>query len=87
MIFCEYLVDSVAVGNAVVDEDETIAEGGKFIQPLMLKADVVIVGDRVNADDADVGVIGEQTLCEVASDETGHAGDEHRASVEVYVCG
>lgn len=87
MIFCEYLVDGIAAGYAVVDEDKAVAGGGEFIQTLVLQADVVIVRDGVNADDADVGVICEQTLGKVAADETGNSGDEYRASIEVYVGG
>lgn len=58
MIFSEYLVDGIAVGYAVVDENETVAEGGEFVQPFVLEADVVIIRDGVDADYSDVGVIG-----------------------------
>lgn len=87
MVFCENLVDGIAVGYAVVDEDKAITESFEFIKPLVLEAHVVIVRDGVDADDTEVRVIGEQTLGEVTADEAGDSGDEHRASVEVYVCG
>lgn len=87
MVFCENLVDGIAVGYAVVDEDKAITESFEFIKPLVLEAHVVIVRDGVDADDTEVRVIGEQTLGEVTADEAGDSGDEHRASVEVYVGG
>lgn len=87
MIFREYLVNSVAVGYAVVKEYETVTEGGEFVKPLVLEADVVIVRDRVDADDTEVRVIGKQPLGEVASDEAGGAGDEHSTALEVYIGG
>lgn len=87
LIFREYLVNGGTVGDAVVNEDESVAESGEFIQPLMLKADVVIVGDGVDSDHADVRVIVEQTLGEVTADEACNAGHKHRATIEVYVGG
>ena len=68
-----------------MDECPVPAEGLDFAQALVLYIDVIIIGDAVNADDADIVNVMEQALDEVAADEAGGTGHENRLAIESYV--
>lgn len=79
------LLDCILVRNRRVDECPVSAEGLDFAQALVLYIDVVIIGDAVNADDADIVNVTEKALDEVAADEAGGTGHENSLAFERHV--
>lgn len=79
------LLYCILVRNRRVDECPVSAEGLDFAQALVLYVDIVIIGNAVNADDADIVNVREQALDEVTADEAGGSGHEDSLAFESYV--
>ena len=79
------LLNCILVRNRRMDECPVSAEGLDFTQALVLYVDVVIIGDTVDTDDADIVNVREQALDEVAADEAGGSGHEDSLAFESYV--
>lgn len=79
------LLYCILVRNRRVDECPVSAEDLDFAQALVLYIDVVIIGDTVDTDDADIVNVREQALDEVAADEAGSTGHEDSLAFESYV--
>lgn len=75
----------ILVRNRRVDECPVSAEGLDFAQALVLYVDVVIIGDTVDTDDADIVNVSEKALDEVAADEAGSTGHEDSLAFEIYI--
>lgn len=84
-VFTKNLLHCILVRNRRVDECPVSAEGLDFAQALVLYVDVVIIGNAVNADDADIVNVSEKALDEVATDEAGCSGHEDSLAFERYV--
>ena len=84
-VFTKNFLHRILVRNRRMDECPVSAEGLDLAQALVLYIDVVIIGDAVNADDADIVNVREQALDEVAADETGGTGHEDCLAFERYV--
>ena len=84
-VVIENLLNCILVRNRRVDECPVSAEGLDLAQALVLYVDVVIIGNAVNADDADIVNVTEQALDEVAADEAGGTGHEDCLAFESYV--
>lgn len=85
MVFTKNLLHRILVRNRRMDECPVAAEGLDFAQALVLHVDVVIIGNAVNADDADIVNVREQALDEVAADKAGGTGHEDSLAFERYV--
>ena len=57
-------------------------QSGEFVESIFLERGIVVVVEVVDIDNSGGGHLGEETLDEVAADETGSAGDE---DVHIYV--
>ena len=79
------LLYCILVRNRHVDECPVSAEGLDFAQALVLDVDVVIIGNAVNADDADIVNVSEKAFDEVAADKAGGTGHEDSLAFERYV--
>ena len=79
------LLHCILVRNRRMDKCPVSAEGLDFAQALVLYVDVVIIGDAVNADDADIVNVSEKALDEVAADEAGGTGHEDCLAFESYI--
>lgn len=79
------LLYGILVRNRRVDECPVSAEGLDFAQALVLYVDVVIIGDTVDTDDADIVNVREQALDEVAANEAGSTCHEDSLAFESYV--
>ena len=63
------LLNCILVRNRRMDECPVSAECLDFAQALVLDIDIVIIGDTVDTDDADIVNISEKSIDEVAADE------------------
>ena len=68
-----------------MDECPVSAEGLDFAQALVLDIDIVIIGDTVDTDDADIVNVSEKALDEVAADEAGGTGHKNCLAFEIYI--
>ena len=84
-VFTKNFLHCIPVRNRRVDECPVSAEGLDFAQALVLYVDIVIIGNAVNADDADIVNVREQALDEVTADEAGGSGHEDSLAFESYV--
>ncbi len=73
----EDALDEGLVGYAALDEGPAFCHTFYLTQALVFEADIVVVGDGVDADDPDVLHVGEQAFHEVAADEAGGTGDQN----------
>lgn len=85
MVVTKNLLHSILVRNRRVDECPVSAEGLDFAQALVLYVDIVIIGNAVNADDADIVNVSEKALDEVTADESGGTGHEDSLAIEIYI--
>ena len=84
-VVIENFLYCILVRNRRVDERPVSAEGLDFAQALVLYVYVVIIGDTVDTDDADIVNVTEKALDEVAADEPGGTGHEDCLAFESYV--
>ena len=77
MVVGEDGIDERLVGDVAADECPILADGVELGEALVFEANVVVVGDGVDADDVGLGEVGEESLGEVAADEAGGSGDEY----------
>ena len=84
-VFTKNLLHRILVRNRRVDECPVSAECLDFAQALVLYIDVVLIGDAVDTDDADIVNVSEKSLDEVAADEAGGTCHEDSLAFERYV--
>lgn len=84
-VVIENFLHRILVRNRCVDKCPVSAEGLDLAQALVLYVDVVIIGNAVNADDADIVNVTKQALDEVAADETGGTCHEDCLAFEIYI--
>lgn len=85
MVVTKNLLHRILVRNRRVDECPVSAEGLYFAQALVLYVDVVIIGDTVDTDDADIVNVSEKALDEVTADEAGGTGHEDSLAFEIHI--
>ena len=56
-----------------------------FLQAFVLDVDIVVVGDGIDADYCDVLKLIQQSLYQVAADETGCSCHQYGFSVQIYI--
>lgn len=85
MVVTKNLLHCILVRNRRVDECPVSAESLDFAQALVLYVDIVIIGDTVDTDDADIVNVSEKSLDEVAADEACGTCHEDSLAFERYV--
>ena len=85
MVVTKNLLHRILVRNRCMDECPVSAECLDFAQALVLYVDIVIIGDTVDTDDADIVNVSEKSLDEVAADEAGGTGHEDSLAFERHV--
>lgn len=84
-VVIENFLHCILVRNRRVDECPVSAEGLDLAQALVLDIDIVIIGDTVDTDDADIVNVSEKALDEVTADEAGGTGHEDSLAFERHV--
>ena len=84
-VVIENFLYRILVRNRRVDECPVSAKGLDFAQALVLYVDVVIIGDTVDTDDADIVNVSEKSLDEVTADEAGGTGHEDSLAFEIHI--
>ena len=85
MVVTKNLLHRILVRNRRMDKCPVSAEGLDFAQALVLYVDVVIIGDTVDTDDADIVNVSEQSLDEVAADEACGTCHEDSLAFEIHI--
>ena len=84
-VFTKNFLYCILVRNRRMNECPVPAECLDFAQALVLDIDIVIIGDTVDTDDADIVNVSEKALDEVTADEAGGSGHEDSLAFEIHI--
>ena len=74
------------VGDIAFDEGERLPVPRQHLKPFFFQRDIVIVGNRVEADDMDAGKLLDQCFGKMAADEAGGSGNQNRFLRKIDMC-
>ena len=85
LVVGKQLLNEVLVGYAALDECPVFAEASQFFQTFVLEADIIIVGNGINANDLDGIEVLQQAFCQIATYKSGSACDEDSLAFQMDI--
>lgn len=86
MIVGKQFVHQSLVGDIAFDEGERLPVPRQHLKPFFFQRDIVIVGDRVEADDMDAGKLLDQCFGKMAADEACGSSNQNRFLGKIDMC-